>query len=203
MDAISHRSQDGQSPKYRQRVLTIFLVAISVGLGNFAGAIGIGLGGLDARLRIRVAVVFGVFEAGMPIAGLLISHSLAKSLGSHAGVIGGVILMLTGLYGVLTALIARRNESKVLASTDQQRLGRLIVTAAALSVDNLAVGFAIGTYHVSLATATVVIAVVSIGLSLVGLELGSRIGLRIGEYSELLGGVVLIGVGISLALGII
>lgn len=187
-------------------MLTIFLVAISVGLGNFAGAIGIGLSGLDARLRIRVAAVFGVFEAGMPVAGLLISHSLAKSLGSHAGVIGGVILILTGLYGVVTALRTRRKDAGDAGdaeSSGAQGLGRLVVTAAALSIDNLAVGFALGTYHVSLVTATVTIAVVSIGLSLIGLELGSRIGTRVGEYSELLGGCVLIGVGILLGIGVI
>jgi putative Mn2+ efflux pump MntP len=44
---------------------------------------------------------------------------------------------------------------------------------------------------------------VSIGLSLVGLELGNRIGVRIGEYSELLGGGVLIGVGVLLGVGVI
>jgi putative Mn2+ efflux pump MntP len=184
-------------------VLTIFLVAISVGLGNFAGAIGIGLNGLDARLRIRVVVVFGVFEAGMPVAGLLLSHSLAKSLGSHAGVIGGVILILTGLYGVVTALRTRRKDAGDAESFGAQGLGRLVVTAAALSIDNLAIGFALGTYHVSLVTATVTIAVVSVGLSLIGLELGSRIGTRVGEYSELLGGGVLIGVGILLGVGVI
>ena len=184
-------------------MLTIFLVAISVGLGNFAGAIGIGLSGLDALLRIRVAVVFGVFEAGMPVAGLVISHSLAKSLGSHAGEIGGVILGLTGLYGVVAALIARRREAEAALNPTPQGLGRLMVIAAALSIDNLAVGFALGTYHVSLAAATVTIAVVSIGLSLVGLELGNRIGVRIGEYSELLGGAVLIGVGVLLGVGAI
>jgi hypothetical protein len=41
-----------------------------------------------------------------------------------------------------------------------QRTGRLMVTGAALSIDNLAVGFALGTFHVNLAVAAVVIAVV-------------------------------------------
>ena len=47
-------------------MLPLLLVAASVGLSNLAAAIGIGFGGVTARTRIRVAVVFGVFEAGMP-----------------------------------------------------------------------------------------------------------------------------------------
>jgi putative Mn2+ efflux pump MntP len=40
-------------------VLTLLLV----GLDNFAVAIDIGLTGVDRRVRLRIAVVFGLFEA--------------------------------------------------------------------------------------------------------------------------------------------
>jgi len=45
-------------------VLTLILAAIAVGLGNFGASISIGLSGIDPATRVRVAVVFGVFEAG-------------------------------------------------------------------------------------------------------------------------------------------
>jgi putative Mn2+ efflux pump MntP len=79
----------------------------------------------------------------------------------------------------------------------------LVVTALALSIDNLAVGFALGTYHVDLALAAAVIGAVSVALSLVGLELGARIGTRTGRWGELLGGLVLIAVGAAVAAGLI
>jgi len=84
-----------------------------------------------------------------------------------------------------------------------QRTGRLLVTGAALSIDNLAVGFALGTFHLNLAVAAVVIGAVSVTLSLIGLELGSRIGTRTGERGELIGGLVLIGVGAVIAAGLL
>ncbi len=182
-------------------MLAILLVAVSVGLDNFAAAIGIGLSGLDAKLRIQVAVVFGVFEGGMPIVGLLIGRSLTHVFGSHAHVIGGVILALTGLYGIVTSLRQRRVGHGPSAAGHQGGLGHLIVVGAALSIDNLIVGFALGTHHVALALAALVIAAVSVGMSLVGLELGSRIGARVGEYGELLGGAVLILVGALIGFG--
>jgi putative Mn2+ efflux pump MntP len=79
----------------------------------------------------------------------------------------------------------------------------LLLTGAALSIDNLAVGFALGTFHVSVALAAVVIGAVSVAMSLIGLELGSWIGARAGDRGELIGGLVLIGVGIAVASGVI
>jgi putative Mn2+ efflux pump MntP len=40
-------------------LLTLLLVAGSVGADNFAAAIAIGLAGVDRQLRLRIAVVFG------------------------------------------------------------------------------------------------------------------------------------------------
>ena len=58
--------------------------------------------------------------------------------------------------------------------------GRLLVTGLALSTDNLAVGFALGAYRVSITVAAIVIGAVSVALSLLGLEIGARIGTRAG-----------------------
>ena len=65
------------------------LVALSLGLSNFAASIGIGISGVDARTRWRVGLVFGLFEAGMPIVGLLLGRGLA---GVSAGRRGGSAL---------------------------------------------------------------------------------------------------------------
>ena len=41
-------------------MLALLLVAVSLGLTNFAAAIAIGITGVDRRLRLRVALAFGV-----------------------------------------------------------------------------------------------------------------------------------------------
>jgi putative Mn2+ efflux pump MntP len=75
--------------------------------------------------------------------------------------------------------------------------------AGLLSIDNLAVGFALGTYHVALVLAAVVIGAVSVTMSLAGLELGRRLGVRAGDQGEIIGGLVLIGVGAAIAAGVL
>jgi len=175
-----------------------------LGLSNFAAAIGIGVSGVNGRTRLRVGVIFGLFETAMPIPGLLLGRSLASSLGHAAHWIGAGLLVATGLYTVVQAIRSSHSQDdQAPAEPGGQRTGRLLVTAAALSIDNLAVGFALGTFHVSLAVAVVIIGAVSITLSLIGLELGSRIGEKTGERGELLGGLVLIVVGIAVASGIL
>jgi manganese efflux pump family protein len=65
-----------------------------------------------------------------------------------------------------------------------------------------AIGFAVGTYHVNIAVAAIIIGAVSATMSLIGLELGDRLGAKTGERGELFGGLVFIGVGIALAIGV-
>src|SRR5262252_6766966 len=90
-------------------MVALVLVAVSVGLSNFAAAIGIGVSGIDRRTRLRVGVIFGLFETAMPILGLLLGRSLATTLGHAARWIAAALLIATGLY---TVIHARRGAAK-------------------------------------------------------------------------------------------
>jgi len=183
-------------------MIALLLVAVSLGLSNFAASVGIGVTGIDAQTRLRVGVIFGLFETCMPIVGLLLGHSLAATLGHAAHWIGPGLLIATGLYALVQAVRNRgRQDTDDQAAPAGLPTGRMLITGLALSIDNLAVGFALGTYHVNITVAAIVIGAVSVALSLLGLELGSRIGSRAGDRGELVGGIVLIGVGIAIATG--
>jgi putative Mn2+ efflux pump MntP len=188
-------------------LLSLLLVSVSVGLSNFAGAIGIGLSGIDARTRLRVGIAFGLFEALMPVIGLLLGEAVAGYFGHLARYIGGGILVLTGVYtiwqGRRTAARERAHTGPMEAPAATLRTHQLLVTALALSIDNLAVGFAIAQYNVQIVLAAAMMGVVSVGMSLAGLELGSRLGERVEAWSEEIGGFVLIGVGVALAVGLL
>jgi putative Mn2+ efflux pump MntP len=184
--------------------LPLFLVAASVGLSNLAAAIGIGFGGVTARTRIRVALVFGVFEAGMPIVGLVVGAGVAGGIGHAARWIGAAVLIMIGLLTVIQALrqpAEPRGDAEPAQRTDS--LGRLIISAFALSLDNLAAGFALGTMHVGVAEGAIVIGAVSVVMSLAGLELGGRIGAAAGRRGEQIGGAILVGVGVAIAAGVL
>lgn len=183
-------------------VLALVLSAFAVGLDNFAAAIGIGIAGVDARTRVRVAVIFGLFEAAMPVVGLLVGHRSAHSLGQATRYIGGGLLAAAGLWSLLEA---RRSESGDSADDHDslQRVGQspgaLLVTGFALSIDNLVIGFGLGVTKTPLVASLVVFAVVSVSLTLAGLELGRTLGARMQGRADWVAGVVLIVVGALIA----
>jgi manganese efflux pump family protein len=93
----------------------------------------------------------------MPIIGLLLGHGLAAALGHAARWIGAGLLIATGIYALVQAVRGAGHQP----GGDQpapagQHTGPMLVTGLALSIDNLAVGFALGAYRVNVAVAAVV-----------------------------------------------
>jgi len=178
----------------------LLLVSLSLGLSNFAAAMGIGMGGVDGKTRWKMALVFGFFEALMPIVGLLIGQGLATFIGEIGQYLGAGLLVLTGVYALWQAWreTKKRNAGKKTEDNQQADLGRLILTGFAISIDNLVVGFALSLYHVPLLIAAGLIAGVSVAMSLIGLELGRHLGERFGDWSEVFSGVILMLVGLAI-----
>ena len=197
-------------------MLALLLLAVALGLSNFAAAIGIGVSGVRGRDRVRIAVVFGVFEAGMPVLGVVLGQGLASSLGHVARWLGGAALIVIGVTGLV---LARRGSRPAGGPAGEDapgrppagegapgrpswRLGRVMASGLALSADNLAAGFALGAYHTGLAVAAAVFGVVSVVMSLAGLELGAALGAGASDRCELVASVMLIAVGSAVAAGV-
>ena len=187
-------------------MLALLLLAVALGLDNLAAAIGFGAGAagrVSGGTRVRMAVVFGLFEAGMPVLGLLLGHGLADGVGEAARWLGGAALIAFGVAGLVQA---RRDSGERVPPTQRsgaQPTGHLLLTGLVLSGDNLAAGFALGAYHAGIVLAAVVFGVVSVAMSLAGLELGARIGAAAGERSELIACLLLIVVGAVIAAGVL
>jgi putative Mn2+ efflux pump MntP len=182
-------------------MLALLLVAASLGLSNFTASVGIGVSGVDGRTRLRVGLVFGAFETAMPVIGLLLGCGLAAALGPAGHWTGSGLLIAAGLYTLVQAVRGSGGDAEAVPAG--LPVGRLLVTGLALSIDNLAVGFALGTFHIALVLAAVVIGAVSVTMSLAGLELGRLLGARAGSRGDIIGGLVLIGVGAAIAAGIL
>jgi len=197
-------------------VIALLLAGVAVGLSNLAAAIGIGVTGVNARIRLQVGLVFGVFEAGMPIVGLLIGQRFATDMDKAVRWPGAVLLMIVGAVGLVRSIReSRRNAAEAerrpgsglspgvsgLLASPSLHLGRLLASGLVLSMDNLVVGFALGTYGVSVAAGAILIGSISVAMSLVGLELGGLLGRWAGPRSEQMSGLILILVGAAIAGG--
>lgn len=180
-------------------LLGLIVVALSVGLSNFAGAVAIGISGVDRRTRLRVGLAFGSFEALMPVIGLLIGRAASGVIGGYGRYLGGGLLVLTGAYTIWQGW----GTAELPEGARPMSRRTLLITAVALSLDNLVVGFALGVYHVSIVLAALLIGSISVAMAMAGLELGDRVGAKVGAYSEELGGAVLVMIGLALGIGIL
>jgi putative Mn2+ efflux pump MntP len=172
----------------------VFLVAASLGMDNFAAAIGIGAAGVDRRTRVRTAVAFGLFESGMP----LIGQRIAGIIGNAGKYCGAGLLIIIGIVSIYKAMTKSPGKSEFHPQMSNKQLA---MAAAAISIDNLLIGFALSLEHSPILLAAGVIAIFSVTFSLTGMELGHRLGKKFGKWGELAGGIVLAGVGIAMGFG--
>lgn len=179
-------------------MLALLVVAASVGLDNFGAAAAIGVTTTDRRGFARIVAFFGLFEGAMPVVGILVGRSVAGSLGDAAHLLAGAVLCAAGAYALVADLLLHAR------SVPDASMGhaRLAFLAVVLSLDNLVIGFALGADRVPIVLAAVVLGVVSALLTLLGLELGHRLRGSLGEWSETVGGLALLGVGAAILAGL-
>jgi putative Mn2+ efflux pump MntP len=178
----------------------LLAVAAPLGLSNFAGGVAIGLDRLPTRTRLRVAATFAAFEAALPLLGLAVGRSVAGPLGDSAALVGGLALVGLGGWLLLAPIVRRGRPDRARPAWTGRRIA---VTGAALSLDNLVVGFALGAVRVPVVVSAVVIGAVSGVLSLAGLELGHRVGRRVDRQAEALSAAGLVVVGLLVALRVL
>jgi len=176
----------------------IILVAIGLAADAFAVSVAEGILAQESRIRhmLRVSVMFGLFQGAMPVLGWLAGTGVRAAASGFDHWLAFALLALVGGKMLVDAITGgdssgRRRESRGL------RLGML---AVATSVDAFAVGLSIAMLGVSIWTPALVIAMVTATLSALGVQAGNRIGSRLGRRAELVGGLVLLGVGATILL---
>jgi manganese efflux pump family protein len=174
-------------------VLKLLAFVLPLGLDSFAVAAAIGAAQpVTARQRLRISVIFVVFEAGMPLIGLTLGSSLARVVGDIAD-----YLAAAAVIGVGAWMLAHGDDG------DEQAAGRLIATrgtaivalGASISLDELAIGFSLGLVRLPLIPVIIAIGVQALLAAQLGLSLGARVGEHLRERAEQIAGVTLILLG--------
>lgn len=177
------------------------IIFFSLGLDTLAVSLGLGLSGLPRARWLRVGLTFALCEGLMPVVGLLIGQRLGTALGDVATYVAGGILIVIGGLEIKEALTDDDDDDEpiTLIPPIEKQLP-LFLTGLSVSLDELAVGFALGVLHVPLGPALAYIALQAFALTLVGLLIGQRLGRRLGERAELAAGVVLALLGVAIVI---
>jgi len=179
-------------------LIFIFGVALALAMDCFAVTLGLACGarGLTMKQAVRMASFFGGFQFIMPVAGWFAGDSL---LGLISGFDHWVAFGLLALIGgrMIYESFKMSDEEKA-CRPDQTQGARLVVLALATSIDALAVGLSLGVVRTSILYPALIIGATSFVMPIVGAKLGPVVGRIVGKRAELLGGLILIGIGIKI-----
>ncbi|WP_251096552.1 manganese efflux pump [Streptomyces sp. Caat 7-52] len=163
----------------------ILILGFVLSLDNLRVSIALGTVPFGLKRAVQVALTFGLWDAIMPLVGLLIGHRIGESVGDVADVMGATALGGYGLYLVISAL---RNPEP----DELDHPWALFGIPLTLSLDNLLAGASLGVLGLSPWFSAAVFGAMTAVLSLVGLQLGRAAARLIRIRSDLLSGVTLI-----------
>jgi putative Mn2+ efflux pump MntP len=144
---------------------------------------------------LRVAFLFGGFQAAMPALGWLLGARFAPLIEAWDHWIAFVLL--AGIGGKMIHEAVSRRDDISAPPTNPFGWWPLVVLAVATSIDAFAAGVTLPLLGVPLVMAVVVIGAVAAVFSFAGVYVGRRFGDRLGKKLDVFGGVLLIGLGVK------
>ena len=177
-------------------MIEIFLTAVSLALDALAVSVATGLTLKNFRLRhaLLMGVYFGGFQFIMPLIGWFLGSTVAEYVSKISPWLSFLLLAAIGgkmIWGAVRGGDEAEGMTKLTHT-------KLLVLAVATSIDALAVGVTFAFREVSIWLACAVIGIVAFVLSVLGGMFGSRLGGSFQKRAELVGGLVLVGIGIKI-----
>jgi putative Mn2+ efflux pump MntP len=172
-------------------------IALAFGLAMDATAVSAarGLAGHLRREIVILPLLFGIFQSGMAGLGLVGGTWAGPYLVEWEHWIAFGLLVVIGGKMVIGALRGR-DEAEHVPGTLLLWIGLAIAT----SIDAAAAGLTLPLLDVAPWLAILLIGAVTTGCSVLAFIVGRAIGHRLGSRLEILGGIVLIGIGIDMAI---
>lgn len=183
------------------------LVLLAVGLSMDAFAVSICKGLGMKKIKLKVAVVlglfFGGFQAGMPVIGWALGSQFMGIIGPIDHWIAFILLAFIGGKMLWEAFTEDEDEDEDEGDgkdAEKIDLGEYLILAIATSIDALAVGISFAALSVDIMPAVSLIGITTFIFSVAGVAIGHTFGARYEKPATIVGGVVLIFIGLKILL---
>lgn len=176
---------------------TLLILAVALAMDSVAVSIAIGSKYKDLFLSkvLFTAAVFGFFQGAMPLAGYFIGISFAEYVQSFDHWIA--FLLLVGLGGKMLYEAYKNEFDQEVTDLSTKTL---ITLGIATSIDAMAIGVTFAFLQTDIYTAAGVIALVTFVLCVAAVYVGKKLGSLLESKAEMLGGLILIGLGFKILL---
>lgn len=154
-------------------------------------AIGAGPGVNRVRTGLLVGFSFGFFQFVMPVIGFLGGNSFTGMISSYSPIAAFLILLVIGVKMIAEAVTETGEE----VEPGHLTLTRVLVLSVVTSIDALGVGISFAFAGIDMYLTAVSIGLIAFCFSFFGVMLGKSLSEAFGRGVEVLGGVILIGIG--------
>ncbi|MBP2076228.1 manganese efflux pump MntP family protein [Oceanobacillus polygoni] len=176
-------------------IVSLFVVAIAIGMDAFSISLGLGLVKLRLKRIAFVGMTIGIFHIIMPFFGMVLGKAISEQIGDLTTLASGALLFFIGAQMFFSAFSHE-------AQKRMQPVGlSLLLIAFTVSLDSFTVGLGLGISGVRVILTLILFGVASAFLACLGMLLGRKVQGYLGVYSELLAGSILCCFGIYMLFG--
>lgn len=187
-------------------MLTYFLVALALAADAFAVSVSASIctAYIPLAIAARAAAAFGLFQFGMPVVGWYVGSGFKDALQNVDHWVAFILLAFVGGKMIFEGIRSRNpaycpdpDES---GGKGIMRLTTLLVLSVATSIDALAVGLSYSMLGSPIFAPSAVIGVTTLVTSFLGVQFGRKLKHLLEEWTEIVGGSVLVLIGAKILL---
>ena len=177
-------------------LITITGIALALSLDSFAVSLSCGV--IESRIRFRIAMriafILALFQGGFTVLGFFLGSTVSRHIEKYDHWIAFGLLLILGARMVIEGL--KKDEKRKPVNFNSFPI--LLTIAVGTSIDAFAVGISLALLRVQIWLAGLIIGVVTFLASMTAIRIGKSAGYRLGSRVEILGGIILAGIGIKI-----
>ncbi|MFA0815778.1 MAG: manganese efflux pump MntP family protein [Anaerofustis sp.] len=181
--------------------IQLLLIGIGLSMDAFAVSVckGLKMRTVDKKYMLLISIFFGAFQALMPVIGWILGKQFEQYITSYDHWIAFVLLAFVGVKMIMEAIKPDEEDDCEVCAVSYD-IKEVLVLAVATSIDALAVGITFAFLSVNILSAVLIIGITTFLLSMLGVIVGNRFGIRYKSKAELAGGIVLVLIGVKILL---
>ncbi|WP_434796586.1 manganese efflux pump MntP [Terrisporobacter vanillatitrophus] len=181
-------------------LLTILLTGFALAMDAFAVSVtkGMTLRKITSFISFKIAFFFGLFQGLMPFIGWFIGIRFQLYIKAVDHWIALFLLSFIGLKMIFEAYEDSKNPEITVTCDDDLDNIELIILSIATSIDALAVGISFAFLNIHIIPLCLSIGIITFVLCFLGVLIGKLLGPVFKNYSQIVGGIILILIGINI-----
>ena len=176
-------------------IFSILLTGFALSMDAFAVSVtkGMTLKKINLSIATKIAFLFGLFQAVMPLIGWLFGMNFELYIRSIDHWIAVFLLSFLGIKMIVEAIKDDDNDNSTYLDNKE-----LIILSIATSIDALAVGVTFAFLNIDIIPICVSIGVITFLVCCIGVLIGKKIGSVFKNYAQIIGGIILILIGLNI-----